>query len=81
VIYCEVNFGAIYGRTAKGLLLNLEKYRFVSVIDNKKTGCDAGTVQGNGLNGVLICRDLDLAPPSGMLSIAERGVVLELVGF
>ena len=96
VIYCEANFGAIDGKTANGLVRHSEKYRIVSVIDSEKAGRDAGTVLGDEPNGVPICRNLDqalalaggipdffifgLAPASGMLSIAERGVVLESIG-
>ena len=96
VIYCEANFGAIDGKTANGLVRHSEKYEVVSVIDSEKAGLDAGAVLGDEPNGVPICRDLEqaltlaggvpdyfvlgLAPASGMLSRAERGLVLESIG-
>jgi uncharacterized NAD-dependent epimerase/dehydratase family protein len=95
VVYCEANFGAIDGKTANGLVRHSEKYEIVSVIDSEKAGLDAGDVLDDEPNGIPICRDLDqalavaggipdyfilgLAPASGMLSIAERGVVLESI--
>ena len=96
VVYCEANFGAIDGKTANGLVRHSEKYEIVSVIDSEKAGLDAGSVLGDTPNGVPIFRDLaqalasarsipdyfilGLAPASGMLSPAERGLVLESIG-
>ena len=96
VVYCEGNFGAIDGKTANGLVRHSEKYEVVSVIDSEKAGLDAGSVLGDEPNGIPVCRDLDqalevtggipdyfilgMAPASGMLSLAERGVVLESIG-
>jgi len=93
VVYCEANFGAIDGKTANGLVRHSEKYRIVAVIDSEKTGLDAGAVLGGQPRGIPMCSDLahavdssgqppevfifGIAPASGLLSIHERGVVLE----
>lgn len=93
VVYCEANFGAIDGKTANGLVRHSEKYRIVAVIDSEKTGLDAGEVLGGEPRGIPMCLDLahavdssgqrpevfifGIAPASGLLSIHERGVVLE----
>jgi len=92
VVYCEGNFGRSDGKTANGLVRHSEKYEIVSVIDSEKAGLDAGEVLGDGPNGIPICSDLasavelaghvphyfilGMAPSSGMLSPAERRVVL-----
>ena len=93
VVYCEANFGAVDGKTANGLVRHSEKYEIVSVIDSEKAGRDAGEVLGERARGIPICADLasaiaaarrvpdvfifGIAPASGLLSVHERGVVLE----
>ena len=93
VVYCEGNFGAIDGKTANGLVRRSERYEILSVIDSEKAGLDAGTVLDGEPNAIPICGDLaaalesaatlpdyfifGMAPSSGMLSLHERGVVLE----
>ncbi|MEX0836158.1 MAG: DUF1611 domain-containing protein [Nitriliruptor sp.] len=93
VVYCEANFGRIDGKTANGLVRHSEKYAILSVIDSEQVGRDAGAVLDGVDNGIPIRRDLadalahagatpdffifGLAPTSGMLSPAERGVVLD----
>ena len=95
VVYCEGNFGAIDGKTANGLIRRSERYEILSVIDSEKAGLDAGTVLDGEPNAIPICRDLaealeravtlpdyfifGMAPSSGMLSLHERGVVLEAI--
>ena len=95
VVYCEGNFGAIDGKTANGLVRRSECYEILSVIDSEKAGLDAGTVLDGEPNAIPICRDLaealemaatlpdyfifGMAPSSGMLSLHERGVVLEAI--
>ncbi|MEH6473778.1 MAG: DUF1611 domain-containing protein [Halopseudomonas sp.] len=95
VVYCEANFGAIDGKTANGLVRHSEKYQILSVIDSEKAGQDAGTVLDGEPNAIPICRDLadalsrtdavpdffifGMAPSSGMLSTAERSLVLEAI--
>jgi uncharacterized NAD-dependent epimerase/dehydratase family protein len=92
VVYCEANFGDIDGKTANGLVRFSEKYDILSVIDSEQAGLDAGTVLGDGPNGIPIYTDLTealaheeclpdyfifgMAPASGMLSKHERGLVL-----
>ena len=95
VVYCEGNFGAIDGKTANGLVRRSERYEILSVIDSEKAGLDAGTVLDGEPNAIPICGDLaaalesaatlpdyfifGMAPSSGMLSLHERGVVLEAI--
>jgi uncharacterized NAD-dependent epimerase/dehydratase family protein len=92
-VYCEANFGAGDGKTANGLVRHSEKYTILSVIDSEQAGLDTGEVLGEGVNGIPICASLDdaiaqagavpdffilgMAPLSGMLSPAERRVVLD----
>ena len=96
IIYCEGNFGAIDGKTANGLVRHSERYEILSVIDSKKAGLDSGMVLDGEPNGIPICRNLaaslektvtvpdyfifGMAPSSGMLSLYERGLVLEAIG-
>jgi uncharacterized NAD-dependent epimerase/dehydratase family protein len=93
VVYCEANFGSVDGKTANGLVRHSERYKILSVIDSLKSGRDSGDVLGDASNGIPICADLTdaislpggvpdvfifgIAPASGMLSVHERGVVLE----
>lgn len=93
VVYCEANFGSIDGKTANGLVRQSDKYRIVSVVDSAKAGLDAGVALGGAECGIPICRDLaeamasgerrpdvfifGIAPASGLLTLHERGVVLE----
>ncbi len=95
VVYCEGNFGADDGKTANGLVRYSQKYKILSVIDSEKAGLDSGEVLGDPHNGIPICTDLDaavelagtvprffifgMAPSSGMLSPAERRVVLDAI--
>jgi uncharacterized NAD-dependent epimerase/dehydratase family protein len=95
VVYCEANFGELDGKTANGLVRQSEKYDILSVIDSTKAGRDAGEVLGDGPNGIPVCADLasavvaaghvpdffifGVAPSSGMLSPAERRVVLQAI--
>ena len=93
IVYCEGNFGAIDGKTANGLVRHSEKYEILSVIDRAKAGLDAGEVLDDTPNGIPICKSLDeaialadrvpdflifgMAPSTGMLSPAERLLMLE----
>jgi uncharacterized NAD-dependent epimerase/dehydratase family protein len=95
IVYCEANFGAIDGKTANGLVRHSERYEILSVIDSEKAGLDSGMVLDGIPNGIPICRDLaeslekavtapdyfvfGMAPSSGMLSLYERGLVLEAI--
>lgn len=96
VVYCEANFGAIDGKTANGLVRHSEQYEILSVIDSEQAGLDTGEVLDGTPNGIPICVDLadaiavaghipdyfifGMAPSSGMLSLVERGIVLEAIG-
>lgn len=96
VVYCEGNFGRPDGKTANGLVRHSERYEIVAVIDSEQSGLDAGEVLGGKPNSVPICADLSdaissaagvpqvfifgMAPLSGMLSPAERQVVLDAIG-
>ena len=93
VVYCEANFGEADGKTANGLVRSSDRYEILSVIDSHKAGLDAGYVLDGVANGVPVYHDLDeaisradrlpsflifgVAPSSGMLSAAERTVILD----
>lgn len=93
VVYCEANFGRIDGKTANGLVRHSERYEIVAVIDSQRPEADAGMALDGVANGVPIRRDLDdslahvatlpdflifgIAPASGTLSTAERGLLLD----
>ncbi|MCE9683907.1 DUF1611 domain-containing protein [Halomonas alkalisoli] len=95
VVYCENNFTRIDGKTANGLVRSSERYRILSVIDSTLTGEDAGTALGEAAAGIPIVADLSaaltaadtlpdvlifgLAPLSGLMSEADRAVVLAAV--
>lgn len=95
VVYCEGNFGRPDGKTANGLVRHSERYEIVAVIDSDQSGLDAGEVLGGKPNSIPICTDLaeaitaaqqepdtfifGMAPASGMLSPAERQVVLSAI--
>ena len=96
IIYCEDNFGRIDGKTANGLIRYSEKYKVLAVIDSTKAGQDCGAVLDNSPNGIPICHDLasaleitgetpdsfiyGMAPLSGMLSEAERSLMIKAIG-
>tara|TARA_Y100001933_G_scaffold245117_1_gene275623 strand:+ start:1023 stop:2294 length:1272 start_codon:yes stop_codon:yes gene_type:complete len=96
IVYCEGQFGAIDGKTANGLVRHSEKYRILSVIDSDQAGSDTGALLDGVPNGIPVCRDLaasltqaecvpdcfiyGMAPASGMLSLPERGLLLEAMG-
>ena len=95
VVYCEANFGDIDGKTANGLVRHSEKYEIVSVIDSTQAGQDTGEILVDIPNGIPVCTDLadairlagtvpdyfifGIAPTSGLLSTAERRVVLSAI--
>ncbi len=92
VVYCEANFGDIDGKTGNGLVRASERFEILAVIDSHKAGLDAGEVLDGVPNGIPLCADLasaidaaggvpdylifGIAPASGLLSPAERGVML-----
>ena len=95
-VYCEGNFGRLDGKTANGLVRHSERYRILSVIDSQAAGQDAGAVLDGIANGIPVVADLGealamaperpdvfifgVAPASGMLTPAERGVMLAALG-
>jgi uncharacterized NAD-dependent epimerase/dehydratase family protein len=95
VVYCEANFAAPDGKTANGLVRHSEKYEILSVIDSEKAGLDSGEALGDAPNGIPIVADLaaaivsavrmpdffifGMAPSSGMLSPAERRLLLQAI--
>ena len=97
IVYCEGNFGEIDGKTANGLVRHSEKYRILSIIDSEKAEQDAGEVLDGKKSGIPIYRDLGtalaqagqkpqhlifgVAPASGMLTQAERKLLLRAIGY
>ncbi|MBD3896506.1 DUF1611 domain-containing protein [Halomonas sp. ML-15] len=95
IVYCEGNFARIDGKTANGLVRSSERYRILSVIDSSLAGEDAGLALGEAATGIPIVADLTaalaaaddlpdvlifgLAPLSGLMSEADRRVVLAAV--
>jgi uncharacterized NAD-dependent epimerase/dehydratase family protein len=96
IVYCEGNFGELDGKTANGLARHSELYEILSVIDSELTGLDAGVVLDGAPSGIPVCRDLahalevaqrtpaclifGVAPASGMLTPAQRALLLEAIG-
>ncbi len=94
-VYCEGNFGELDGKTANGLVRHSEKYDVLGVIDSRTAGRDAGDVLDDVANGIPVYRDVaeairvagripdyfifGMAPASGLLSPAERTVVLDAI--
>lgn len=97
IVYCEGNFGGIDGKTANGLVRHSEKYEILSIIDSEKAEQDAGEILDGKPNGIAIYRDLGtalaqagrvpdhlifgIAPATGMLSKAERKVLLRAIAY
>ena len=95
VVYCEGNFGRIDGKTGNGLVRYSEKYEILSVIDSTQARRDSGEVLDDVPNGIPICTDLaeaialaghvpgffifGIAPATGLLSPAERAVMLDAI--
>lgn len=92
VVYCEANFGEADGKTANGLVRHSERYRILSVVDSLRAGGDTGELLGDRPNGIPVVSELaeavrlhgaapdflifGVAPSSGLLSPAERDVLL-----
>ena len=95
IVYCEGNFAKIDGKTANGLVRHSEAYRILSVIDSNHSCKDSGQVLDNAVNHIPIFENLDtavvhesvvpntfiygMAPSTGRLSPADRGVVLDAI--
>lgn len=92
VVYCEGQFGKQDGKTANGLVRHSEKYEILSVIDSFHSGEDAGMFLDGHVNGIPVVESLaaaisqaqhvpdylicGLAPANGLLSAAQRAVLL-----
>ncbi len=95
IIFCEGNFAEIDGKTANGLVRHSEAYRILSVIDGRHHGKDSGQVLDDISNRIPIFKNLEaavahaaivpsvliygMAPSTGRLSTADRGVVLDAI--
>lgn len=95
VVYCEGNFAQIDGKTANGLVRHSQAYRILSVIDSTCAGQDSGAVLDDRMNQISVFADLaaavtdavtipdtliyGMAPSTGRLSPADRGVVLQAI--
>ncbi|MEM7744819.1 MAG: DUF1611 domain-containing protein [Pseudomonadota bacterium] len=95
VVYCEGNFAKVDGKTANGLVRHSQAYRIVSVIDSTHSGENSGQVLDDVTNNIPVLEDLDaavaretsmpetfiygMAPSTGRLSTADRGVVLDAI--
>ncbi len=95
VVYCEGNFAKIDGKTANGLVRHSEAYRIVSVIDSTHSGENTGLVLDDVINDIPIVESLKtaiaretsmpdtfiygMAPSTGRLSTADRGVLLDAI--
>lgn len=95
IVYCEGNFAKIDGKTANGLVRHSEAYRILSVIDSAHGGQDSGLVLDDVMNHIPVFNNLNaalvhealvpdtliygMAPSTGRLSAADRGVVLDAV--
>ncbi|WP_051063321.1 DUF1611 domain-containing protein [Ilumatobacter nonamiensis] len=93
IVYCDAHLGTIDGKTANGLVRHSERYEIISVIDHTQAGRDAGEVLDGTPVGIPCCTDLDdaltgagsppellivgVAPTSGLLSVAQRAVLLD----
>ena len=92
IIYCEGHFGKIDGKTANGLVRHSHNYRILSVIDSKTAGLNSGEVLNEEKNDIPIFANMDaalthagtipdyfifgIAPSSGLLSDAEKTIIL-----
>ncbi|WP_298775506.1 DUF1611 domain-containing protein [uncultured Shewanella sp.] len=92
IIYCEGQFGKTDGKTANGLVRSSQKYRILSVIDSEMAGLNSGEVLGEEKNNIPIVANMmeatefsetmpdyfifGIAPSSGVLSNAEKSIIL-----
>ncbi|ANW27404.1 EBNA-1 nuclear protein (plasmid) [Vibrio coralliilyticus] len=93
IVYCEMNFGEIDGKTANGLGRHSPSFRILSVIDSEKLGLDASYVLDGECNGIPVCASLmdsiekaggildyfifGLAPSNGLYSESEKSLILD----
>lgn len=95
IVYCEGNFAKIDGKTANGLVRHSQAYRILSVVDSLHAGADSGFILDDAANQIPILETLadavahepvipdtfiyGMAPSTGRLSLADRGVVLDAI--
>ncbi|MFV2051326.1 DUF1611 domain-containing protein [Aliiroseovarius sp. YM-037] len=95
IVYCEGNFAKIDGKTANGLVRHSQAYRVLSVVDSLHTGGDSGLILDRAANQIPVLETLaaavaneavipdtfiyGMAPSTGRLSAADRGVVLDAI--
>ena len=95
VVYCEGNFGQVDGKTANGPVRHSQAYRILAVSDGLFEGRDSWQVLDKVSNGIPILEDLEaavtreayipdtliygMAPSTGKMSPADRGVVLDAI--
>jgi uncharacterized NAD-dependent epimerase/dehydratase family protein len=93
VVYCEGQFGEQDGKTANGLVRHSERYEILSVIDSTRAGADSGRFLDGASNGIPVLASLPeaiahaghvpdflicgVAPADGLLSVAQRVVLLD----
>ncbi len=61
VVYCQGAFGTTNGKTAHGLVRRCERYRVLSVVDDRHTGRDAGEVLDGEPSGIPIHESVEAA--------------------
>ncbi|MCF2906184.1 DUF1611 domain-containing protein [Octadecabacter sp. CECT 8868] len=97
IVYCEGNFAKIDGKTANGLVRHSQAYRVLSVVDSLHAGEDSGLILDDAANRIPVFGKLaaavahepvipetfiyGMAPSTGRLSPADRGVVLDAISF
>ncbi|MGB7183306.1 MAG: DUF1611 domain-containing protein [Burkholderiaceae bacterium] len=95
VVYAEGLFGELDGKTANGLARSSEKYKILSVIDSTRAGVDSGIFLEGKPNGIPVVASLDeavngasqvpeyfifgIAPSSGLLSHAQRSIIMTAI--
>ena len=96
IVYSEGHFAGIDGKTANGLVRHSQAYRILSVIDSRHAGEDAGMVLDGVANGIAVFASLGaavgaadrrpdtliygIAPSTGKLSDADRGMLMNAIG-
>lgn len=95
IVYCEGNFSEVDGKTANGLVRHSETYKILAVIDSKHQGHDSGQILDGIANQIPVFGNLQqaikcqstlpqtliygMAPSSGILSSADREVILDAI--